>query len=76
MSDIPELGEAYELLHNGRKAEAVALLRVAAQQRPTDAEAVMARLRAVVDARSQGARCGCYVTKCHHDLLSEAMNHA
>ena len=69
------VGEAYTKAHAGDRHGAVVHLRQRfADPRVRDAASKhAARIAEVVRARSQGARCGCYVTKFTHDLLTEAL---
>jgi hypothetical protein len=71
-----QLGAAYTRYHVGADRNgAVAALRGALGTAPARelARKHLASLAAIVEARTRGARCGCYVTKTAHDLLSDAL---
>lgn len=67
------VGEGYAKAHAGDRHGAVSLLRerFAADQQAAKRHAK--KIAEIVRARSQGARCGCYITKFTHDLLTEAL---
>lgn len=79
--DELELGQllsaAYIKAHaHADRPGAVALLRAKIAATPTARAAATRRhaeLKRIVEARSQGQRCGCYVTKFAHDLMTEAL---
>lgn len=69
------VGMAYAKAHAGDRHGAVAHLRdrFASEDARKAAEKHATDIAAIVAARSQGARCGCYITKFTHDLLTEAL---
>jgi hypothetical protein len=69
------VGTAYTKAHAGDRHGAVAHLRerFASEQTRAAAKKHAARIAEIVRARSQGAQCGCYLTKFTHDLLTEAL---
>jgi hypothetical protein len=71
---MDEFAAAYDKSRRGDRHGAVALLRTAAQARPAEARAHLARLERIVQARSIGEQCGCHVTKTLYGLLNEATN--
>jgi hypothetical protein len=74
MSDLRSaLGRAYELdqLDHNRPA-AIAHVRGALGDQ-TEARGVLSAMASTVAARTQGADCGCHVTKVQHDILSAAL---
>jgi hypothetical protein len=67
------VGMAYTKAHAGDRHGAVALLRERFAQAPDTAKKHAEKIAEVVRARSQGGRCGCYITKFTHDLLTDAL---